>query len=299
VTNPRHDLVDFGPEDFGGAADLLLEVAPTGCFILDCEGLILGLNEPAARLLGGRPECVAGRLLCDFVSAASRETLIQHMVSVQSGGNSQGCDIQLKLGAARTARWLRLRSSLVPNACNLASSVVCVAIEIDDLLNRSDDGDDAAETREETMWDPAYGVIPGEGEAEQIRSGRVASERDGPRVLVVDDDELFLNSTIRVLRRLGYRPIRCRSPQEALAAFSAEPGAFLAAVTDYRMPGMSGLELSAELRALRPDIPIMLVSGCTTDLDQATLESAGIRQLLAKPINVEKLISSLEDLTRG
>jgi len=309
VTNPRHDFrsgtggagaspTAFGPAALGGSTGSLLEAAPAACLLLDCEGVIRGSNEAGGCLLGGQPECLVGRTLSDFVSAGSRDTLIEHLVSVQSGRQPRHCDVELRLGAARSQRWLRLCSGLEPPDGSLAQNVICLAIKIDDLLARGEEPEEEGSAAVQEQWDPAYGAIPGEGEVPRTVSGRGVSEGEHLRVLVVDDDELFLNSTVRVLRGIGYSPTRCCGPREALDAFRADPDAYLAVVTDYGMPGMTGLELSAELRALRPGIPIMLVSGGATQIDQAALDEAGIWQILSKPINVEKLVGSLEELIR-
>jgi PAS domain S-box-containing protein len=305
VTNPRHEVANWaiGPEPVapaGGIAaalEAVLELVPTGCLVVDCEGVIRRANEVASQLLGGTPECVVGHLLPELVAAGSRDAIIQHLVSVQSHKLAEGCDVELRIGAS-SSRWLRLQSGPVPGTPTEAGSILCITIAIDDLREGEERLDDGPATGATESWDPAYGVIPGEGEELEQTPARVSHRASGPRLLVVDDDELFLNSTMRVLRRVGYQPVRCRGPEEALEEFAADTDSYLAVMTDYRMPGMNGLILAKRLRAMRPDIPIMLVTGCATHIDQATLGAAGVQQLIAKPINVEKLISSLEELTQ-
>jgi PAS domain S-box-containing protein len=314
VTNPRHDAPNLAanldslvpehsetPERWerriAPGLEAVLELVPTGCLVVDCEGVIRRVNEVASRLLGSTPECVVGRLLPELVASGSRDAVIQHLVSVQSLKLAEDCDVELRPGGSR-CRWLRLRSGPIAGTPTQAGSILCIAIAIDDLLDGQGQLDDGPATETPESWDPAYGVIPGEGEELEPTPTRVADRALGPRLLVVDDDELFLNSTLRVLRRVGYQPVPCRGPEEALEEFAADADGYLAVMTDFRMPGMNGLELAERLRAERPDIPIMLLSGCATHIDQASLDAAGVQQLIAKPINVEKLISSLDELTQ-
>ena len=87
----------------------------------------------------------------------------------------------------------------------------------------------------------------------------------GRHVLFVDDDESIVFLMTRLLERQGYRVSGFIDAREALAAARANPGQFDLAVTDFNMPGMSGLDVARELRAIRPDLPVALASGYITD----------------------------------
>jgi PAS domain S-box-containing protein len=80
------------------------------------------------------------------------------------------------------------------------------------------------------------------------------------RALLVDDEELVRMSTADMLNDLGYEVIEASSAEEALALLKkgAPPDLI---VTDHLMPGMSGAELAREVRAMRPGLPILIVSG--------------------------------------
>ena len=60
------------------------------------------------------------------------------------------------------------------------------------------------------------------------------------KVLYVDDEEALAGLAVRVLERAGYAAESYTAPGEALAAFSADPGAYALVMTDHNMPGMSG-----------------------------------------------------------
>lgn len=81
-----------------------------------------------------------------------------------------------------------------------------------------------------------------------------------PTVLLVDDDEDVRGTSAEMLEELGYVVLQAESGSEALSIMEAHPQLDIL-VTDVRMPGMTGLELSAEARARRRDLHVILISG--------------------------------------
>ena len=82
----------------------------------------------------------------------------------------------------------------------------------------------------------------------------------GQSILLVDDDELVRASGTSSLRRAGYDVVQAADGEEALAMLDAA-GPFDLLVTDYAMPGLSGLELIDAVRLRRPQMPILMVTG--------------------------------------
>lgn len=80
-------------------------------------------------------------------------------------------------------------------------------------------------------------------------------------VLAVDDDPLILVSTAAMLEDMGYSVLTAASGEQALDMLEQAAAGIDALVTDNMMPGMSGTELAFRVRALRPDIPVLLVTG--------------------------------------
>jgi signal transduction histidine kinase len=79
-------------------------------------------------------------------------------------------------------------------------------------------------------------------------------------VLLVDDDPLIATSAVDMLEDIGHTVIEVNSGQDALEILrSDQPIDIL--VTDHSMPGMTGMELARASREIRPDIPILLVTG--------------------------------------
>jgi len=96
-----------------------------------------------------------------------------------------------------------------------------------------------------------------------------------------------------VLASLGYEPVGCVGAQHALRVFRAAPQRFDAVLTDAIMPEMSGLELSAELRRVRPELPVVLVSGYGGPDLNAAAAAAGAHAVLMKPLGSAELAQCL------
>ena len=120
----------------------------------------------------------------------------------------------------------------------------------------------------------------------------------GERVLYVDDESALVMLVTRLLRRLGYEVSGYTDPTQALQAFVSQPQSFDAVVTDLSMPTLSGFDLARKLRAVRPDIPIVLTSGYLRPEDQETASAIGVRDLILKPDTIEALGEALTRLFR-
>jgi CheY-like chemotaxis protein len=109
-------------------------------------------------------------------------------------------------------------------------------------------------------------------------------------VLVVDDDPLVLSSTAGMLEDLGHITIEAESGQEALDLVRAGRR-FDLVVTDYAMPGMTGLQLAEELHRHRRQLPVVLATG------YAELQGTAINRLtrLSKPFGQEALAEAIEE----
>jgi len=109
------------------------------------------------------------------------------------------------------------------------------------------------------------------------------------RILVVDDEKTILSSMHRVLEESGYSVTAFEDAVEALDVFSRDPGGFDLVITDLTMPGMTGIELSKKLLALRSDLPVILSTGYSDVIDEREMNSLGIREMIMKPSNIVDL----------
>ncbi|WP_081696881.1 cache domain-containing protein [Megalodesulfovibrio gigas] len=80
-------------------------------------------------------------------------------------------------------------------------------------------------------------------------------------ILVVDDDHDLLGSLSKLLRRLGYTVESRSRSKEALTLFKENPQRFDLVFTDQLMPDMTGSEMVYEMRAVQPNLPVILCSG--------------------------------------
>jgi CheY-like chemotaxis protein len=135
--------------------------------------------------------------------------------------------------------------------------------------------------------------LPRAGEAHAPRPDDPAPvpRGQGQRVMVVDDEAALLELAADALRELGYEPATYGSAQAALDALRADPGAFAVLITDLQMPGMSGDALIREVRSECPLLPVIVVSGYSTERPPDRMSWAD--EVLGKPVRREALAQSL------
>lgn len=107
-------------------------------------------------------------------------------------------------------------------------------------------------------------------------------------VLYVDDEEPLILLVTRTLGRLGYKVTGETDPVRALKLFQANPKAYDVVVTDLAMPQLSGFDLSRELLAIRPGVPIVMTSGFVRPEDQERALQMGIGDLILKPDSIDQ-----------
>jgi CheY-like chemotaxis protein/two-component sensor histidine kinase len=111
-----------------------------------------------------------------------------------------------------------------------------------------------------------------------------------PRILLVDDDEALAFLAQRVLERRGYSVTACASPVLALQEFRSHPDDYDLLVTDMSMPSMSGTELVAQVRAVRPELPAVLTSGHVEPEATEAVQRLGNARLVQKPLGAEGFV---------
>ena len=105
-----------------------------------------------------------------------------------------------------------------------------------------------------------------------------------------DDDEADVADMLSIgLERLGYVTVAVQDPLVALAAIEEDPSAFDTLLTDQQMPAMSGMELFARARSLRPDLLFLMLTGRADAESQAAARQAGVAAFLVKPISAPDL----------
>ncbi len=145
---------------------------------------------------------------------------------------------------------------------------------------------------EGTAFTLHFPATPGEQSAHSPEPA-VSPRGCGQRVWLLDDDEALVFLNMRALKRIGYEVSAFTDPDKALRAFRENPDGFALAIIDAVMPRIPGIEVVAQLRALRPALPIILATGLVTDGLRQTAEEAGIRHILQKPNTISELEAAI------
>jgi signal transduction histidine kinase/ActR/RegA family two-component response regulator len=103
-------------------------------------------------------------------------------------------------------------------------------------------------------------------------------------ILFVDDEHMVVDVMGKALKSLGYHVVTRTSSMEALELFQEEPDRFDMVITDMTMPKMTGRQLAEKLIQIRPNLPIILITGFSTAIDEETAPAAGIQAIIFKPI---------------
>jgi DNA-binding response OmpR family regulator len=120
-------------------------------------------------------------------------------------------------------------------------------------------------------------------------------EGHGETVLVAEDDPTVQEVARRALEQAGYRVLTAASGREALHAVETDTQGIDALLTDLAMPGMTGPELSAQARVIRPSLRVLFVSGFADEATMEGLERAG-DPLLMKPYSPSELAARMREL---
>lgn len=116
------------------------------------------------------------------------------------------------------------------------------------------------------------------------------------KILVVDDDPVVGKSFDRVLSAKGYAVITARDGEEALKKLAEEN--YDAVFTDIKMPGLSGIDVAERIKAKRPWLPVVIVTGYGTADNEARAKAAGVSEFLHKPLSPEMIEGSAEKALR-
>ena len=150
-----------------------------------------------------------------------------------------------------------------------------------------------------TLYFPAAPTTAEQQPAAEERRVPSSAQGGGRHVLYVDDDTALIFLVERLLRRRGYRVTGFSDPRAAEAALREDPMSFDLLVTDYNMPGYSGIDLVRMARSIRADLPVALASGYVTAEIEASARAEGAQALIHKPNDVDELCETVERLLMG
>jgi CheY-like chemotaxis protein len=134
------------------------------------------------------------------------------------------------------------------------------------------------------------------GASECLEPPRPSARAGTGGVLLVEDDELVREVTTAALQSIGYTPMVAASAQEALRLCAQSGSEIRLILTDVVMPEMTGAELRDRIRALRPDIKVLFMSGYTSNV----IATHGVLQrgvqFIQKPFSIEELSRKIGEI---
>ena len=114
-------------------------------------------------------------------------------------------------------------------------------------------------------------------------------------ILLVDDEDLVLDTTRRLLESFGYKVTISSSSVKALEFFQANPNTFDLVITDMTMPQMTGLELTKKMFAIKQTIPVIMCTGFSENINKEQAYAIGIKRFLAKPLMGGELANAIHE----
>jgi len=117
------------------------------------------------------------------------------------------------------------------------------------------------------------------------------------RVLVVDDEADFLATYERLLRREGYEVVTVTSRAAGLAALAGEPPHLV--ISDLRLPDGDGLDVVRAAHAARDPLPVIVVTGYSSDETRRAALAAGATTFVAKPFAAAVLLAAIRSSMNG
>lgn len=140
-----------------------------------------------------------------------------------------------------------------------------------------------------------------ESDTKSVQTGNGEAGAKIPRareevVLIVEDEAAILNLSKAILTRLGYTVLTAGTPSEALRIAKSYNGVIHLLLTDMVMPEMNGRDLAERLRAERPHLKVLFMSGYTSDVigNKGVLED-GIH-FIQKPFSLDRIASKLREV---
>jgi FixJ family two-component response regulator len=117
-------------------------------------------------------------------------------------------------------------------------------------------------------------------------------------VLVIDDDDGVRDTAARMLEQAGLGVLVAGNGHDGLRVFREHQSGIVAVVLDLTMPVMGGLEVAGALRELRPDLPIVLMSGFSVEELTRQSTGLGITGFVEKPFTARDLLTAVRHALR-
>jgi PAS domain S-box-containing protein len=141
--------------------------------------------------------------------------------------------------------------------------------------------------------------VPATAVPARVGDGDVEFAGSGETILVVEDEDSVRRLALQILTRAGYRVLVAADSGEAVSLSSQFGGPIQLLLTDIVLPGPSGFVVAEMLRAARPDMRVLFMSGYSAETHGPELTAAGAPPLLPKPFFREQLLRAVARVLRG
>lgn len=111
---------------------------------------------------------------------------------------------------------------------------------------------------------------------------------DGLRVLLVDDEELYLRTAAKIFKRSGIETAVCSDGRNVPALVRTRKCQVV--VLDLKLPGVDGLDILRELKRVLPSVQVIMLTGHATADDAALCMTSGAFDFLVKPVDMSHLL---------
>ena len=142
-----------------------------------------------------------------------------------------------------------------------------------------------------TIYLPASGqkISQTDKSADSTREG-------GGTILLVDDEEMVLNMSAKMLTKLGYTVLKAKSGEEAIAVYKRNKDRIDLVLLDMIMPGMSGKETYEKIRDINRNVKVLLSSGYSIDGQATEILKRGCSGFIQKPFRLEELSGKIREI---
>lgn len=137
-----------------------------------------------------------------------------------------------------------------------------------------------------------------EGHAEEEAESTALIPHGKEHILFIDDEEVLAELGQVMLERLGYHVTTRGNSLDALTTFQNQPDTFDLIITDQTMPGMTGDDLARRILQIRPQMPIILCTGYSSQINEDKAKASGIKGFAYKPLakkDIAELIRKVLD----
>jgi CheY-like chemotaxis protein len=114
------------------------------------------------------------------------------------------------------------------------------------------------------------------------------------RILFIDDEYFLRKIIYEMLTTIDYEVKVEENGEKAVRTFIEHPEEFDLVLTDLMMPDMKGDEIAERIRSVRPNMPVVVMTGTPDNLPRSRAEAAGICKVLSKPLTIGELREGLQ-----